>query len=184
MEGALPWLVRWACRADILNFCPAFAALVGLLQKFFSSPCTISIHLSPSPSKLGRQSCWVACLLVGVSGDDQRWKKLCLAVQLSVSLNRCRTIAWSVILLPVTTYSQFSKLSTRQFSSFYLLSSTGPLNLWVKKSQIGYSSLPKDVVQNRLAKIHWIKHLCVLYVCTVIYKFKSWRGFKVKYEIS
>ncbi len=28
----------------------------------------LSIPLSPSPSKLGRQSCWVACLLLCVSG--------------------------------------------------------------------------------------------------------------------
>jgi hypothetical protein len=32
------------------------------------SPYTISIPLSPSPSKLGRQPCWAACLLVCVSG--------------------------------------------------------------------------------------------------------------------
>ncbi len=30
--------------------------------------CTISIPLSPSPNKLGWQPCWVACLLVCVSG--------------------------------------------------------------------------------------------------------------------
>ncbi len=32
---------------------------------------TISIHFSPSSSKLGRQSCWVACLLLCVSGGEQ-----------------------------------------------------------------------------------------------------------------
>ncbi len=35
---------------------------------FFSSPYIISIHLSPSPNKLGRQSCWITCFLVCVSG--------------------------------------------------------------------------------------------------------------------
>jgi hypothetical protein len=34
---------------------------------FFSSSYIISIPLSPSASKLGRQPCWVACLLVRVS---------------------------------------------------------------------------------------------------------------------
>jgi hypothetical protein len=34
----------------------------------FSSPYTISKPLSPQPSKLDRQPCWVACLLVCVSG--------------------------------------------------------------------------------------------------------------------
>jgi hypothetical protein len=23
MKGVLPWLVRWACRADTIDFCPA-----------------------------------------------------------------------------------------------------------------------------------------------------------------
>ncbi len=38
--------------------------MLWLLQ----SPYTVSIHLSPSPSKFGRQSCLVACLLICVSG--------------------------------------------------------------------------------------------------------------------
>ncbi len=33
---------------------------------FFLTVYPISIHLSPSPSKLGRQSCWVASILVCV----------------------------------------------------------------------------------------------------------------------
>jgi hypothetical protein len=36
-------------------------------KTFFSLPYTISHLLSPSPSKLGRQSCRVACLLICVS---------------------------------------------------------------------------------------------------------------------
>ncbi len=36
----------------------------------FSSPYTFSIPLSPPPSKLGWQPCWVTCLLVCVSGWD------------------------------------------------------------------------------------------------------------------
>jgi hypothetical protein len=34
---------------------------------FYFSPYTILIPLSPSPSKLGRKPCWVACLFVSVS---------------------------------------------------------------------------------------------------------------------
>ncbi len=44
------------------------AALAGPVQNIFSSPYTISMPMSPSPSKLGRQPCWVASLLVCVSG--------------------------------------------------------------------------------------------------------------------
>jgi hypothetical protein len=48
MKGVLPWLVRWACRFSIRNFCPALAALVGPVQNMlFLSPHTISLHLSP-----------------------------------------------------------------------------------------------------------------------------------------
>ncbi len=38
---------------------------------FLSSPYTILIHLSPSPSKLGRQLRWVAYLFVCVSGFNK-----------------------------------------------------------------------------------------------------------------
>jgi hypothetical protein len=63
MKGAFPWLVRWTGLTRY--FCPALSALVGPVQNIFLSPYTIS---SLSSSKLGRQPCWVACLLVCVSG--------------------------------------------------------------------------------------------------------------------
>jgi hypothetical protein len=49
----------------------ALTSLVGPVQDIFSSLYTISTPLSPSPSKLGRQPCWVSCLVVCVSGLDQ-----------------------------------------------------------------------------------------------------------------
>jgi hypothetical protein len=57
MKGVLPGLVLCAFRASTRVYCPALAALGGLLQNIFSSPNTISLDLSPSPSKLGRQPC-------------------------------------------------------------------------------------------------------------------------------
>ncbi len=63
MKGVHSWLVYWACRADTKDFCSALAALVGPSKIFFSSPYTIYIPLSSSPSILGRQPCWVTCLL-------------------------------------------------------------------------------------------------------------------------
>jgi hypothetical protein len=47
----------------------ALAALVGQGQKnvFPHRTLNISIPLSTSPSKLGRKSCWVACIIVCVS---------------------------------------------------------------------------------------------------------------------
>ncbi len=35
MEGVLPWMVRWACRAGTRYFCPALAALVSPVQNIF-----------------------------------------------------------------------------------------------------------------------------------------------------
>jgi hypothetical protein len=53
MKGVLPWLDSLGYRrAFTRDFGPALAALVGKVQNIFSSPYTISIHLSPSPSKL------------------------------------------------------------------------------------------------------------------------------------
>ncbi len=73
-ERVLFYFVRRACRAR--DFCSVLAALVGPVQNIFSPPYTILFPLSPSPSKLGRQSCWVACLLICVSDSPfhHRWK--------------------------------------------------------------------------------------------------------------
>jgi len=65
MKGVLPWLPGWACRASTRDFCSAWAALVGLIKNYFCSHRSLH-QLFPSPSKLGRQSCRVACLLVCV----------------------------------------------------------------------------------------------------------------------
>ncbi len=53
-EKGLPWWVGWAYRGE---FCSAFADLVDPGQNIFFPHRT-----------LGRQPCWVACLLVSVSG--------------------------------------------------------------------------------------------------------------------
>ncbi len=66
----LPWLVFWAHNEGTKEFCPALTALVGPVQNtvYVSSPYTISLHLSRSPSKLDRQSWRVTYLLISVSG--------------------------------------------------------------------------------------------------------------------
>ncbi len=70
MKGVLSWPVPWACRAGTRDFCSPLASLVGPLQNIFF--LTIQYFNSfvpiPSPSKLGRQPCWVACLSLCVSG--------------------------------------------------------------------------------------------------------------------
>jgi hypothetical protein len=62
-------VVRWASRAGTRDFCSALAALVGQVQNIYFLTVHFPIPLSPSPSNLGMQPCWVACLLVRVSGD-------------------------------------------------------------------------------------------------------------------
>jgi hypothetical protein len=76
VKGVLPWLVCWACHAGTRYFCSALAALVGPILNIFPSPYTISILLSPPPSKLDRQPCWVACLSVCVSGDEAAYPNI------------------------------------------------------------------------------------------------------------
>ncbi len=58
--------MKGVLRAGTRGFCPTLAAVVGPVQNIFFSLYTISINLSPLPSKLGRQSCRVACLLICV----------------------------------------------------------------------------------------------------------------------
>jgi hypothetical protein len=64
MKGVLLWL--FVSVQDI--FALPWLLELAHSKLFFSSPHTISMPLSPSPSKLGRQACWVTCLLVCVSG--------------------------------------------------------------------------------------------------------------------
>ncbi len=49
------------CRVGSRDF---YAALVSPAKICFSSPHTYSVYVAESSSKLDRQSCWVACLLV------------------------------------------------------------------------------------------------------------------------
>jgi hypothetical protein len=76
MKGVFSWWARWACRVGTRDFLSALAAQVGPVQNIIFPHCTaytISIPLSPSPSKPGRQLCWVARLLVYcVSGRDRQ----------------------------------------------------------------------------------------------------------------
>ncbi len=96
MKGfpTLASLVRWACRAGIKKCCSALAALVGPVKNIFSSPYTVSIPLSPSPIKLGRQPCWVTGLLVCVSGcvDGLLLFFLYLHIILKLSSEPCKKL--------------------------------------------------------------------------------------------
>ncbi len=67
MKGVLPCLVPKTFRAGTTDFCSALAALVGPVQNFCPHLTPFQIPLYPSPINLGRQPCWVACLLVCVS---------------------------------------------------------------------------------------------------------------------
>jgi hypothetical protein len=53
---------------------------------FFNSPYAISMHLFPSPGMLGRQSCWVACLLLCVSEQRARLSVSFVRPRLRLSL--------------------------------------------------------------------------------------------------
>ncbi len=66
-KGVLSWSVRWACRAGTTDYCTALAALVCPVQNI----CFLTVDFFNAfvriAGKLGRQPCWVACLLVCVS---------------------------------------------------------------------------------------------------------------------
>ncbi len=64
------WFVGIVIRVQEMVVFDALAALLFQYKIFFLLLYTISINFSPSPSKLGRQMCWVTCLLVCVYGPD------------------------------------------------------------------------------------------------------------------
>ncbi len=69
MRGVLPWLVRWTCRAGTGNFCPALAALLGFVQNmYFLTVHYFNFCVPIAQQAIGSQPCWIACLLVYVSG--------------------------------------------------------------------------------------------------------------------
>jgi hypothetical protein len=45
--SVLPWLVRGACRAGTIDFCPVLAALVGPVQKHFFPHCILFQFICP-----------------------------------------------------------------------------------------------------------------------------------------
>ncbi len=64
-------MIHWACLAGTRDFSSTVPWLLLAQYKiFFHRP---TLPLSPSPSKLGRQPCWVACLLVCVSDVDSQF---------------------------------------------------------------------------------------------------------------
>ncbi len=66
MESFLRWFVGLVMPVQEIFILPW--VLYSLVENIFSSPYTVfKILCPPSSSKLGRQSCWVACLVVYVS---------------------------------------------------------------------------------------------------------------------
>ncbi len=68
MKGVRTWLDFLAGRDGSSDFCPALAGIVGPVQMFSHHIHYFTSLLFQLPSKLGRQSCRVNCLLICVSG--------------------------------------------------------------------------------------------------------------------
>jgi hypothetical protein len=101
MKVVLPWLVRTACRAGTRAFISALTAVVGPMHNIFFLALYYFNSFVPPPSKLGRQSCRVACLLVCVSGIEPDFYVTVLfnvifRVELQGSLLRFSIILFSV----------------------------------------------------------------------------------------
>jgi hypothetical protein len=67
-EKGLPWLVHWACREGTRDFCSAVAALVRQYKIIFPRRSLFQFLCPHRPASWDRLPCWVACLLVCVSG--------------------------------------------------------------------------------------------------------------------
>ncbi len=69
MKGVHPWLVGtlgFSCQLKEIFVLGCFSTKYFILTVPYTT-YSILLHLSPSPSKLGRQSCRIACLLICVS---------------------------------------------------------------------------------------------------------------------
>jgi hypothetical protein len=82
-----------SCRYKRFLFC--FGCPSRLITNFlFSSAYTFSLPLFTSPNKLCRQPCWVACLLVCVSG--QTYQNCTGVTQLMKVRRACEVFVYSV----------------------------------------------------------------------------------------
>ncbi len=128
MKGVLPWWVRWACRASsVLEiFVLPWLLLQAQYKIFFSSPYTISIHLSPLTSKLGRHACWVAYLLVCVSGRNP----LSPHAKTYEFQNDLRTIILSAHLLHIANEKKSKFISASPFFHVVLIALMGPVDVY------------------------------------------------------
>ncbi len=66
VNGDLKRLVPRAYHAGTRDFCSPWLLKSAQYKYFFPNRILVQFLLSPSPSKLGRQPCWVACPLVCV----------------------------------------------------------------------------------------------------------------------
>jgi hypothetical protein len=90
---------------------------------FFSSPYTFSMPLSPSPSKLGMQSCWVACLLLCFCGvKESKCKKNGGSSAIhKIAANQCKPLFVSTILLDLVEPRSISyQLAAREQPDYYI----------------------------------------------------------------
>ncbi len=63
-----------SCRYKRFLFCLGCSSRTTVVQNIFFLTVHYIDSLTPSPSNLGMQPCWVTCLLVRVSGDDNYGK--------------------------------------------------------------------------------------------------------------
>ncbi len=71
-DRVLPWLVHCACHDDRRDFCSALAVQVGTIRNIFFFTAHYfdtydPIAAYPASWAVGRQPCWIACLLQYVS---------------------------------------------------------------------------------------------------------------------
>ncbi len=69
MKGVISWLLVGLV-VPVQEIFVLFGYSSRYSTKHFFPHRTLFQSFSPSPSKLGRQPCWVACLLVCVSGQN------------------------------------------------------------------------------------------------------------------
>jgi hypothetical protein len=116
MKAVLSCLVHWASRAGTRDYCSALAALVGPVQNIFF----LAVPLSPSPSQLGRQPCWVApvsyCVSLGISNPNPHQWSHFLTITSDFFLDKKATVAEKLVFFLSIFFGSVS-----QFQNFYFI---------------------------------------------------------------
>ncbi len=103
-QGVLSLVDLLGLSCQYNRFCTFLAALVGPVQNFLFLTVHYFNYVSPSPSKQGRPSCWITCLLICVSGGPCQYVRVAGEIFPSILVPFIYKICWAMYIQCIIYY--------------------------------------------------------------------------------